>query len=322
MIPKKAIKIAALTIAFSLMLTGCVKSNKEVTIPKKDVLVTLVLDKGGVNDGSFNESAWTGAEQAQKELGVDVRYLESNTDSDYTSNIETAIDMNSDLIIGVGFNLSESIEKAAKSYPEQKFAIIDGSFDTIPENVTSVCFDEKQAGYLAGLATAKTLSTSDKFGFVGGFEVPAVINYRDGFEQGLKEINPNAVLYTQYANSFTDASKGRVIAEQMINQGVVSIVGAAGGVNNGIYEVCKEKEKYAVAVDMAQNFMAPDTILTSAIKKVDVGVFDTIKNYVDNKLTGGISMVYNLLSNGVGYEKTDLLTDDAIEYIENLNVTK
>ena len=87
MIPKKAIKIAALTIAFSLMLTGCVKSNKEVTASKEDVLVTLVLDKGGVNDGSFNESAWTGAEQAQKELGVEVRYLESNTDSDYTSNI-------------------------------------------------------------------------------------------------------------------------------------------------------------------------------------------------------------------------------------------
>ena len=84
-------------------------------------MITLILDKGGVNDASFNESAWSGAENASKELGVNIKYLESNTDADYTQNIETAMDLESDLIIGVGFNLSQSIENAAINYPEQKF---------------------------------------------------------------------------------------------------------------------------------------------------------------------------------------------------------
>ena len=212
MILNKTIKIGALFTALILMLTGCSINNKTLEKSQKneDVLVTLILDKGGVNDGSFNESAWSGAERASKELGIEVKYLESNTDADYVQNIETAIDLESDLIIGVGFNLSKAIEDAAKSYPKQQFAIVDGSFEEIPSNVTPIVFDEKEAGYLAGIVVAKTVqSDSNKFGFIGGFEVPAVINYRDGFEKGLLEVNPNATLLTQYANSFTDIEKER-----------------------------------------------------------------------------------------------------------------
>ncbi len=314
-------KITALLASFSLMLTGCSSNNKttETSIVNEDVLVTLILDKGGVNDGSFNQSAWSGAEMASKELGVEVKYLESNTDADYTSNIETAIDMDSDLVIGVGFNLSEAIENAAKSYPDQQFAIVDGSFEEIPSNVTPIVFDEKEAGYLAGIVAAKTVkSDSNKFGFVGGFEVPAVVNYKDGFEKGIKEVNPNATLSTQYANSFSDASKGRVIAQQMQSQGIECIMSAAGGVNNGVYEVCKENGTYAVAVDMAQSYMSTDTILTSAIKKVDVGVAETIKSYINGNLKGGSNSTYNMINNGVDYEKTDLLSDETINYIESI----
>ena len=144
MILNKTIKIGALFTALILMLTGCSINNKTLEKSQKneDVLVTLILDKGGVNDGSFNESAWSGAERASKELGIEVKYLESNTDADYVQNIETAIDLESDLIIGVGFNLSKAIEDAAKSYPKQQFAIVDGSFEEIPSNVTPIVFDE------------------------------------------------------------------------------------------------------------------------------------------------------------------------------------
>ena len=293
-------------------LAGCSANTEE----KESKRVTLVLDLGGVNDESFNQSAWTGAEQAAKELGVEVRYLESNKEADYESNIETAIDMGSDLIIGVGFNLTEAIEKAANAYPEQQFAIVDGSFEKIPSNVANIVFNEKEAGYLAGLATAKTIK-SDKFGFVGGFEVPAVINYRDGFEKGLKEINPKATLSVQYANSFTDAAKGRAIAEQMTKNGISCIMAAAGGVNNGIYEVCAEKDAHAVAVDMAQSYILPNTILTSAIKKVDVGVAETIKSYVNGSLKSGTASIYNIANNGVGYEETKLISKDVLDFINN-----
>lgn len=304
----KILALSMVVIVGAFGLIGC--SNDKDEVVEKDIpKVVLVLDKGGVQDGSFNESAWKGATNAGVDLDVEVKYLESNTDADYAQNIEIAIDMGSDLIIGVGFNLSQAIEEAALNYPDQQFAIIDGSFKNTPDNVTSILFDEKEAGYLAGIITAKIVN-SNKFGFVGGIEVPAVINYKDGFEQGLKEVNPNAELYIQYANSFTDASKGRIIAEQMVNQGVEAIMTAGGMVNAGVYEVCNEKGKYAVAVDMAQSHISPNTILTSAIKKVDIGVYDTIREYTTGKLKGGVSNIYNISNNGVGYEDTDYLTDE------------
>lgn len=313
---KKIIKIASLVLTAALCVVGCASTKKANS--NNDVLVTLILDRGGVNDGSFNQSAWTGAQNAEKELGIEVKYLESSTEADYASNIETAIDMESDLVIGVGFNLSQAIEQAAINYPEQKFAIIDGSFEKTPDNVTSVLFDEKQAGYLAGIATAKTLTDNNSFGFVGGFEVPAVVNYKDGFEKGLKEINPKAKLEVHYANSFTDAAKGRAIAAQMINSGIECIMTAAGGTNNGVYETCLEKGLYAVGVDMAQSNILPQTILTSAIKKVDVGVTETIKSYVDGNLKGGVNITYSMKNDGVDYEKTELLSDETINYVESI----
>ena len=315
---QKLKKIAATMCATVLslsMVTGCT-STKEATNGDTKKIV-LVLDKGGVNDGSFNESAWNGAVKAQEELGVEVKYLESNADAEYASNIETAVDMGSDLIIGVGFNLTGAIEKAAKAYPEQQFAIVDGAFEEIPSNVTNIVFNEEEAGYLAGIATALTVK-ADKFGFIGGFEIPAVVNYKNGFEKGLKEVNPNATLAVQYANSFTDAAKGRAITEQMYNDGIMAVMSAAGGVNNGSYEVALEKGIYSVAVDLAQSHIAPEAIITSALKNVDTGVFSVINNLVDNTLISGEAVTYSISNNGVGYEKTSFITEETVKYIENI----
>ena len=291
-------------------LTAACSSNKNTNTTNqesKNTLVTLVLDKGSVNDQSFNESAWNGGKKAKEEFNIDVKYLESNTDADYASNIETAISLNSDLIIGVGFNLTSAIENAAKNYPDQKFAIVDGSFEEIPSNVTSISFDEKGAGYLAGIIAAKT-NEGNNFGFIGGFEVPAVINFKDGFEEGILSVNKDATLSTQYANSFTDAAKGKAIATNMYSNDINCIMTAGGGVNAGVYEAASELNKYAVAVDMAQNSISPNVILTSALKKVDTGVYETIKKLLDGTLKGGEVLTYNISNDGVGYEKTDLLS--------------
>lgn len=279
-------------------------------------LVTLVLDLGGANDQSFNQSALTGAENAARKHNIDIKFLESNNEGDYATNIETAIDMGSDLVIGVGFNLTEAIEKAAINYPEQQFAIIDGAFDSIPSNVKPLLFNESDAGYLTGLAAAKK-SESDKFGFIGGFEVPAVINFRDGFERGIKEVNPNAKLYTQYANSFVDAAKGKAIAQSMHNQGIEIVMTAGGGVNHGVYEASIENQKLAIGVDMPQSYIAPEFILTSALKNVDLAVESTIDELVNGTFKGGEASVYDLSNNGVGYEKTPLLSDEIIDFIES-----
>lgn len=319
---KKTIFQLLLILLITLSLTACSSNKRTSTTEGKnnDFLAVLVLDKGGVNDESFNQSAWKGAQEASKELGINVKYLESEKDSDYDTNIETAIDLGADLIIGVGFNLTDSINNAAQHYPDVKFAVIDGAFDTIPTNVSSITFNEKQAGYLAGLAAAKSIDTN-LFGFIGGFDIPAVANFRDGFKEGLLEVNPNATLQEQLANSFTDAAKGKAISTQMFNSGVECIMTAAGGVNMGVYETAKELGKYAVSVDMPQSQIAPDAILTSALKNVDVGVKDAIKNCAEGNFKGGTKIVYDLTNNGVSYEKTKLISQEVQDYISQKEKT-
>lgn len=314
---KRIISFSILALFLVMSLTGCSSNNEN---NRNDMLAVLILDKGGVNDESFNQSAWKGAKEASEELGINVKYLESEKDSDYETNIETAIDMNADLIIGVGFNLTEPIEKAAQHYPDTNFAVIDGSFDVIPSNVSNITFNEKQAGYLTGLIAAKTID-SNSFGFIGGFDVPAVISFRDGFKEGLLEVNPDAVLHEQFANSFTDAAKGRALATQMYNSGVECIMTAGGGVNIGVYEVGKELGKYAIAVDMPQSKIAPEVILTSALKNVDVGVKEAIINYANGDFKGGIKIVYDITNNGVSYEKTDLISKEIQEYVSEQEKT-
>lgn len=309
---KKILLIASVIAIGSVGLIGC---NKETDKAEDDNFkITLVLTEGGVNDGSFNESAWSGALEAQEEYGVEVNYLECKQKSEYASNIETAVDNNSDLVIGVGFEMADAIKDAALAYPDQKFAIVDGSYEKTINNVRSILFNEEEAGYATGLVAAKS-TDSNKFGFIGGFDIPSVTNFAIGFEKGLKEVNPDATLLVQYANSFTDAAKGRAISEQMIKNGISTIFVAGGGVNNGVIEASKEAGTKVIGVDMPMNYIEPDTIITSALKNVDEGVKLTIKDLVNGNFKGG-EVKYNLSNGGVGYEDTKHITDEIKQFVD------
>ena len=236
---RKILSIATIIVVGAVGLVGCSKGTEEVK-EVETFKISMVLDKGGVNDQSFNQSAWEGALEDQKEYeGVQVNYLESTTDADYLTNIETAVDNESDLIIGVGFQLTDAIGKAAELYPEQKFAIIDGSYENIAHNIKPILFNEEQSGYTVGLIAGKVTKTN-KLGFIGGMDIPSVSNFLVGFEKGAKEVNPNIEVYSQYANSFTDAAKGKAIANIMANNGADILFSAGGGVNNGVIEACSE----------------------------------------------------------------------------------
>ena len=150
--------------------------------------ICLILDEGGVNDQSFNQSAWSGALASKEKYGVEVSYIESKSESEYFQNIETAIDQDNDLIVGVGFKLTDTIEEASKAYPDQKFAIVDGSYENTPSNVHSILFDEAGAGYSVGLI-ASQMTKSNTVGFVGGMEIPSVTGFLDGFKEAIKEEN-------------------------------------------------------------------------------------------------------------------------------------
>ena len=293
---------------------GCSK-NENVSTEKESYKVSLILDEGGVNDQSFNQSSWEGALRAKEEYGVEVNYIESKSESEYLANIETAIDDEADLIIGVGFKLTDTIEEASKNYPNQKFAIIDGNYEEIPSNVQPILFKEEEAGYSVGLIAGKMTETN-KLGFIGGMDIPSVSNFAKGFERALKEVDPKNELTIQYANSFTDGAKGKAIAQQMIKDNADIIFTAGGGVNNGAWEACVEAGIKAIGVDMPSSQFSP-SIITSALKNVGTGVEIITKDLIDGNFKGGQVKMFDLSNGGVGFEKTELLQEDLVKYVED-----
>ena len=308
---KKLISLGVMTVlGFSVV--GCSSSNQENSDGAK---ITLVLSTGGVNDESFNQSAWEGALKAKEEYGVEVSYIESASETDYIQNIETAIDNDSDVVVGVGFQVGGKVMEVAKSYPEQKFMVIDKENEENLENVTSITFSEEQAGYLAGLVAAKMTKTN-VLGWIGGLDIPSCSNFYLGFEKGAKEVNKDIKVLKQFTNSFTDAAKGKIIAQQMINSKADIILTASGTGNVGALEAIKENNKFAIGVDLPSNHLEPNHVVTSALKNIGQGLKLSIKDYVDGNFKGG-QIRYDLTTGGVGFEKTDLIPQDVIEFVES-----
>ena len=315
---KRLSKILLLASSLTLMI-GC--ANTEKVDVEENYKVGLVLSVGGVNDESFNQSAWEGALRAEEEYeNVEVTYLESTGEADYIPNIETLVDMNMDLIVGVGFQVSDSVKEAAETYPKQAFAMIDSTYDNvedIPRNVRPILFNEEQAGYLTGLIAGKMTKTNT-IAWTGGFDIPSCTPFYTGYEKGAKEANPNVKVLKQYINSFTDAAKGKVAAQQMIANGSDIIFMATGGGNMGIIEAIKEANGVkGIGVDMPMSYLAKDYIVTSALKNVGEGLKLTIKDYIDGNFNGGNEVKYDLTNDGVGYEITDHLSQDLIKYVDN-----
>ena len=315
---KRLSRIFLLASSLSLMI-GCANTEK-VDVEEK-YKVGLVLSVGGVNDESFNQSAWEGALRAEEEYeNVEVTYLESNGEADYTPNIETLVDMDMDLIVGVGFQVADSVKEAAEAYPNQTFAMIDSSYDEgeeIPSNVRPILFNEEQAGYLTGLIAGKMTKTNT-VAWIGGFDIPSCTPFYTGYEKGAKEANPNVKVLKQYINSFTDAAKGKVAAQQMIANGSDIIFMATGGGNMGIIEAIKEANGVkGIGVDMPMSYLAKDYIITSALKNVGEGLKLTIKDYIEGNFNGGNEVKYDLSNGGVGYEITDHLSQDLIKYVDS-----
>lgn len=317
---KKMKATIAVATALVIGIGGFTFFNKSKGEPEEEKLkVTLVLDEGGVNDQSFNQSAWEGALKSKDKHQIEVSYLESTKEAEYISNIDTAVDNDSDLIIGVGYKMKEAISEAADNYPDQKFAIIDEVVEK--DNVISITFNEEQSGYLVGLIAGQMTKTN-KLGFVGGQEVPTVTRFYDGFVRGLEEVNPKAEVMKQFANSFTDAAKGKAIAQQMISKDADIIFTAGGGVNTGVVETCKESKIYAIGVDSPSNHIAPETILTAALKNVGSGIEMTIDDVVNGSFEGGKHIVYDMSTPAIDFERTSLIPQEIVTAVEMIKEGK
>lgn len=313
---KKIATIAMAGIMTASFLTGCGSNTESKADGADKITVAMVSDVAGINDQSYNQSAWEGLERAKKELGIEIKYLESQQDSDYATNVETLADEEVDLIIGVGSKLADTIKDAAKNYPDQKFAIIDETYDEIPSNVKSVLFESEQASYLVGLIAGK-MSETKNVGFIGGLDIPVINTFKYGYMAGVKAADANCEIQAQYANSFNDQAKGKAITNQMISKGADVVFTAAGDVGTGSMEAIKEANKYGIGVDRDQSDLAPQNILTSAIKRVDVGMYETVKELVEGKFQGGTSTTYGLEQNGIGIADTtsNLVPQDVLDFV-------
>jgi basic membrane protein A and related proteins len=346
---KKLFVVLSVLVVLSMALTACgtktpVATEPPVVVTEPPVVVTeppvipteppvkikvgQVTDLGGIDDKSFNASAWKGVEDAITDFGIEGKYLESQQQSDYAKNVQQYLDENSDLIITVGFLLGVDTAKFAIANPEKKFAIVDYSFpdcwpganvgvdcgtDQDLANVRGLMFQTDQAAFLAGYLAAG-MTTTGTVATYGGLPIPTVTIFMKGFEAGVKYYNAqkgttvkllgwnNATGEGTFANGFESTDDGRALAESFMQEGADIILPVAGQVGLGSAAVCKETGACKViGVDADWVETAPEykeVVLTSVLKLIDVAVYNSIKDLVDGKFTGG-TVTYTIADGGV-----------------------
>jgi basic membrane protein A len=309
--------LVAILAAFALAAVGCGGdessssgsggSSGGSSPAKKALKVGLVTDIGGLNDRSFNALANKGLERAEKELGVQGRVLTSDANSDYVPNLSSLAQQRYDVVIAVGFLMADATATVAKRFPNVKFVIIDSAQADMkgkPTNVEGLLFEEQEAGYLAGYLAglyakdhdAGTVST------VGGQKIPPVDHYIAGFQAGAKAANPSVKTLNGYSQSFTDQAACKELALDQIGRGSEVVFQVAGQCGLGAIDAAKQRDVQAIGVDADQAYLGPQ-VITSATKKIDVAVFNTLKAVQDGTWKGGTDQVFDVKSAGVGIGK-------------------
>jgi basic membrane protein A len=262
------------------------------------IKVGLVTDIGGLNDRGFNSLANKGLEDAKAQLGVEGRVLESKSDADYIPNLSEFGDQGYDLIISVGFLMTDATTKAAKAYPDSTFAIVDSAFDPPLDNAQGLLFKEQETGCLVGVVGALTSKTGT-ISTVGGQKIPPVDRFIAGYQFCAKKVKPDIKLLNEYSQDFVDQAKCKEIALDQIAKGSDVVFQVAGGCGLGALDAAKEKGVWGIGVDADQSFLG-DHILTSAVKRVDVAVFKTIEAVQKGETVGGSITTFGLKEDGVG----------------------
>lgn len=274
--------------------------------PASDLKVGLVSDVGTFNDRSFNQSALEGLERAQTELGVEGRPIESQAAGDYVPNLTTLARNDYGLIVGVGFLMAEAIDAVATRFPESNFAIVDYSNAALPSkpaNVRGLTFATNENSYLVGYMASKMaeLAAPGKppvISAVGGLEIPTVTIFIAGYRAGALAANPDTKVLVDYSQDFVAQAKCKELALDQIARGSQVVFQVAGGCGLGALSAAADKDVWGVGVDRDQSDLGPH-ILTSAVKRVDTAVYETIKAVQEGTFTGGEDSTFDLANEGV-----------------------
>jgi basic membrane protein A len=308
---RKLLILVAVLLAVHVALLFVHPSGAAVPLTGDAVDVGIVFDLGGRGDKSFNDGAYIGAERAEKELGVRIRFIEPGEGSDREAGLRLLAAEGMDIVIGVGFIFTDDLTQLAREYPNTNFAGVDysvaqdkdGKVIQPPGNLAALKFREEQGSFLVG-AIAALVGKSKKVGFVGGMNFPLIHKFEMGYIAGVKSVCPDCEVLSQYAGvtpeAFRNPGKGKELALSQYQQGVNVIFHASGSTGLGVFEAARQTGKLAIGVDADQYKEAPGYVLTSMVKRVDNAVFDAIKRVKEKRFKGGIYQ-YGLAEDGVGY---------------------
>lgn len=333
----KLLSCLALVCSLALVLSNAACNDQaDASIDKSKIRVGIVFDIGGKDDRSFNAAAWEGVLHAARDFPgkVVLRDVEPGNPPSIEPAMRAFAERGFDLIIGVGFAQSPIMQRVAKDYPNINFAIIDGVIldekgNPYP-NVASLVFKEHEGSYLVGmLAAAK--SKTGTIGFLGGLDIGLIHRFAKGYEEGAKSVNPNIKIIENYVGvtdtAWNNPGKGKEIALAQIQKGADVIFTAAGNSGLGAFDAVESygmengvAKKYVIGVDSNQNGVKPGYVLTSMVKRVDVAVYDVIKDKVNGKPFQGGFHVFGLDKDGVGYAMDEnnkpFISQDLINKVE------
>ena len=325
-------QIASLLVLFTMLLTACGGGSTTNTgstgstpapVAKK---VALVTDVGGLNDQGFNQLSYAGYKKAEASYSFSEKVVQTTSANDYVTNLTNAAQL-ADLVIGVGFLMQTPIDEVAKKFPTKKFALIDGCPTVTPTsncdtltNVAPLFFKEQEAGCLVGAIAGQMeldgktkiskLLGANTIGAVGGVSIPPVNHYIAGYKYCAKKVDPSVNVLVNYSNDFAATAKCKDVATSQINQHKADIIfQVAGGCGVGALDAADQKGVFGIGVDADQHAIHA-SVITSALKRVDTAVFDTIKNFQDGKFVNNPAP-FDLSIDGVGYApvSTDVPAD-------------
>ncbi|MER3431138.1 MAG: BMP family ABC transporter substrate-binding protein [Blastocatellia bacterium] len=327
--------------AITLILCGAivfVPSCAPRTEARRDncqIKVGIVFDIGGKNDRSFNAAAWEGVKRAERELPICLYDVEPGNPTSIEPAMRAFAEKNFDLIIGVGFAQGPIMQAVAEDYPNIKFAIVDGVIfekdgKTPKSNVASLVFREHEGSYLVGMIAASK-SRTGIIGFLGGMDIPLIHRFETGYKEGARAVNPKITVISNYVGvndaAWNNPAKGKELALAQIEKGADVIFTAAGNSGLGAFDAVEqygrndrgEANRFVIGVDSNQNGVKPGFVLTSMVKRVDVAVYDVVKEVLEGRFVGGFH-IFGLDKDGVAFAldefNRDLIPVDVIEKIE------
>jgi basic membrane protein A and related proteins len=315
--------VAALAVTLALAGAGCGGSSNNnkasgggttTTTGGKKITVALVSDVGHFNDKSFNQSQLEGLNRAKSELGITAIPLQSNSASDYLPNLTSAIRRNADLVISAGFLLAPATATVAKKYPNTHFAITDYTVHADPfankagtplvKNVMGLTYAANESGCLVGVLAAKMAQKMGKkiIGAVGGIKIPPVDIWIAGYRYCAQKAVPGTKVLINYSQDFVAADKCKTQAQNLISQGAQVLFQVAGLCGLGTLKAADDAGIWGIGVDKDQ-YGDAKRVLTSGVKRVDVGVFDAVKAAQDGKFKGGSDLLFDLKNHGMDVGK-------------------